>query len=74
MRRLLTVKEAAQYLGLATGTLYNLVSPKAKKKLPIRVKRVGGAVRFDIKDLDAYSTSRIVETRDTANILRGSHA
>ena len=56
-RRLLTVREAAQYLGLAPQTLYNSISRKSKKPFPVKAKRVGRSVRFDLKDLDTYIDS-----------------
>ena len=54
LKRLLTVRETAEYLGIATGHLYNLISANAKKPFPVKPKRIGGAVRFDIKALDKY--------------------
>jgi excisionase family DNA binding protein len=53
-RRLLTVEETANYLNLAPRTIYNGIGRKAKKPFPIRPKRIGGAVRFDLQDLDNY--------------------
>lgn len=43
--RLLDAKDAAHYLGISETTLRTL-------RLP--VLRIGRAVRFDVKDLDAY--------------------
>jgi len=54
LKRLLTVQEAATYLGISPGHLYNAISTGAKKPFPVRPKRVGGAVRFDIRELDRY--------------------
>jgi excisionase family DNA binding protein len=54
LKRLLTVQEAAAYLGIAAGHLYNSISANAKKPFPVKPKRIGGAVRFDIRDLDRY--------------------
>ncbi len=56
-RRLLTVPEAASYLGIAGRTLYNRVGPKAKDPFPVKPKRIGKAVRFDRRDLDQYIDS-----------------
>jgi excisionase family DNA binding protein len=53
-KRLLTVKEAAVYLSIAPGHLYNMISANAKRPFPVKPKRVGGAVRFDIRELDRY--------------------
>jgi len=53
-KRLLSVEEAACYLGLSPRTLYNGVAPKSKKPFPIKPKRIGGAVRFDIRDLERF--------------------
>lgn len=55
--RLLTVAEAARYLGLSPRTLYNGVARKSAKRFPVRAKRIGRAVRFDKRELDAYLDS-----------------
>jgi excisionase family DNA binding protein len=48
-KRLLNVKEAAQYLGLSVDTVYK----KARlRELPY--VKVGRALRFDVKELDRY--------------------
>lgn len=49
--RLVNIKQAAEYLGLAKGTVYNQV---AAGNFPIPVRRIGGSVKFDMRDLDAY--------------------
>ncbi len=56
-RRLLTIKETATYLGLSPRTIYNMVAPKSKKPFPVKPKKIGKLVRFDIKDLDRYISS-----------------
>jgi len=57
LKRLLSVEEAATYIGLSPRTLYNAVAPKSKFPFPIRAKRIGKLVRFDIRDLDKYVDS-----------------
>ncbi|CAB5087179.1 hypothetical protein D3OALGA1CA_648 [Olavius algarvensis associated proteobacterium Delta 3] len=54
LKRLLTVEETAERLGISPRTIYNKIGRKAKKKFPIKPKRVCGSVRFDIRDIDAY--------------------
>ena len=54
MKRLLSVKETAELLGLAERTIYNGVAPKSSHSFPVRPVRVGKAVRFDLKDLEKY--------------------
>lgn len=56
-KRLFTVEQAAEYLSLSPRTIYNGIAPKSK--IPFRVKpvRIGKAVRFDIRDLDAFCDS-----------------
>ena len=56
-KRLLSVEEAAQYLGISPRTIYNGSGPRAKKRFPVKAKRVGKLVKFDIKDLDSYVES-----------------
>ena len=53
-KRLLSVKEAAFLLGISSRSIYNGTSSRAKKPFPIRPIRVGGSIRFDIRDIDAY--------------------
>ena len=53
-KRLLSVGETARYLGISCRTIYNQLGPKAKKKFPVKPKRVGRLVKFDIRDLDIY--------------------
>jgi len=56
-KRLLSVQEAARYLGISPRTIYNGVAPKAKRPFPVKPKRVGKLVKFDIRDLDRYVES-----------------
>lgn len=70
MQKALNTSEAAAYLGLSRGTLEVW---RSLGKGP-RYRKFGRRVLYELKDLDDYSTSRIVETRDTAEILRGRHA
>jgi predicted DNA-binding transcriptional regulator AlpA len=56
-QRLLTVKEAAEYLGISCHTLYCKVGRSAKRPFPVRVKCIGRLVRFDLHDLDRYLAS-----------------
>lgn len=57
MKRLLNVEEAAAYLNLSPRTLYNGIAPKSKNPIPIKVKRIGKLVKFDIRDLESYVDS-----------------
>jgi hypothetical protein len=52
--RMLSIEEAASYIGLAAKTIRNRIGAKAEKPFPVRPKRIGGRVLFDIKDLDKY--------------------
>ena len=54
MKRLLSVEETADYLGISPRTIYNQVAPKAKKRFPVTPKRIGKLVKFDKNDLDQY--------------------
>ncbi len=47
-KRLLSVEETASYLGISARTIYNRVAPKSKNPFPVRPKRIGKLVRFDI--------------------------
>jgi len=56
-RRLLSVEEAATYLGLSPRTIYNQVHRKTKNPFPVKPKRIGKLVKFDLKELDEYIKS-----------------
>lgn len=58
-RRLLTVREAAQYLGLEIDTVYR----KARLRELPSVK-VGRALRFDIRALERFVEEHTIETID----------
>ena len=53
-RRWFAVKEAAAYMGLTPGTLYNWSSHRTR---PPFVK-CGGSLLFDLHDLDGFLQSR----------------
>lgn len=53
-KRLLTVEEAARYLGLAPKTIRNGLGPRAAKPFPVKPVRVAGRVLFRREDLDRY--------------------
>ena len=53
-KRLLSVEETAQYLSISPRSIYNRVCKKAKKPFPVKPKRIGKLIRFDVRDLDAY--------------------
>lgn len=56
-KRLLTVKEAAEYLGLASQTVYNAISRKADG-FCVKPIRIGKKPLFDLRDLDAWIESQ----------------
>jgi len=50
-KRFLTKKELAKYLGMGVGTISNKLS---NGTFPIRAKRVGRSVRFDMREVLEY--------------------
>ena len=52
--RLLNVDETARYLGIAPKTLRNRLGPRAEHPFPVKPKRIGKKVLFDMKALDAF--------------------
>ena len=48
-RRLLTIKEVAEYTGLAVPTLYQMVS---QRRIPF--VKIGRLTKFDLRVLDAW--------------------
>jgi len=52
-QRLLTVRELANYLGVNRFSVYRWVE---RQKIPHR--RVGGLIRFDLREVDEFMTRR----------------
>ncbi len=55
--RLLGIVETANYLGIAPKTLRNRLGPRAINPFPVKPKRIGKRVLFDVKALDAFVDS-----------------
>ena len=58
LRRLITAKEASQYLSLSTDTVYRMA---ALKKLPYL--KIGDRVLFDVKALDHWIERRMIREK-----------
>jgi len=56
-RRLLSIDDAAIYLGLSAKTIRNRIGPRAELPFPVKAKRFGKKVLFDIRDLERYVDS-----------------
>ena len=59
LKRLITAKEASQYLSLSTDTIYRMA---ASKKLPYL--KIGGRVLFDLKALDQWVDRHLVREKE----------
>jgi excisionase family DNA binding protein len=59
LRRLITAKEASQYLSLSTDTIYHMAS---LKKLPYL--KVGDRILFDVRALDRWIEKHMVREKD----------
>ena len=59
LRRLITAKEASQYLSLSTDTIYRMA---ALKKLPYL--KIGDRVLFDVQALDHWIEKRMIRERE----------
>ena len=53
-KAMLTIPEAAEYLGISPKTIRNGVGPKAKYPFPVKPKRIGKRVLFRRTDLDQF--------------------
>ena len=58
-RRLLNVREAAQYLGLEVDTVY-----KKSRMREVPCVKVGRALRFDVRALEQYIEQHSIQTID----------
>jgi predicted DNA-binding transcriptional regulator AlpA len=56
-KRWLDIKETADRISISHRTLYNRTSPKSKNPFPVKPKRVGRRLVFDVKAIDAYMES-----------------
>ena len=52
--RLLSVDQAAAYLSISPKTIRNALAKSAVKPFPVRPKKFGKRVLFDIYDLDDF--------------------
>jgi excisionase family DNA binding protein len=59
LRRLITAKEASQYLSLSTETVYRMAS---QKKLPYL--KIGDRVLFDVKVLDHWIDRHMIKEKE----------
>lgn len=59
LRRLITVKEASQFLSLSTDTVYRMAS---LKKLPYL--KIGDRVLFDVKALDHWIERHMIREKE----------
>ena len=59
LRRLITAKEASQYLSLSTDTVYRMAS---LKKLPYL--KIGDRVLFDVKALDQWVEKHMIREKE----------
>lgn len=65
-QRRLNTPDAAEYLGVKRGTMEVW---RSLGKGPRYIK-LGTRVVYEISDLDSFAASRVVETCDTAKVLR----
>ncbi len=59
LRRLITAKEAGQYLSLSTDTIYRMA---ASKRLPYL--KIGDRVLFDVKSLDQWIERNLIRDKN----------
>jgi excisionase family DNA binding protein len=63
-RRLLNIKEVADYTGLSPHTLYTMVS---QRRIPF--VKLGRLTKFDRYELDRWIASQSVKARRTLSVL-----
>ena len=70
LRRMMPTKEAAHYVGLATGTLANM---RVRGDGP-RFRKIAGRVLYDVADLDAWIDDHplVVSTSDDGAVARSA--
>lgn len=53
-RLLLTVEQTAELLSISPFTIYCKIGRRAKKKFEIKPIRIGGSIRFDVRDIESF--------------------
>ena len=61
-KRLLSVRETARFIGISERTLYNQIHRKAKKKFPVKPKRIGRLVKIDLVAIHADRRCALIPT------------
>lgn len=56
-KRLVSIEEAATYLGLEPRSLYNRCAPASENPFPVRTIKIGRRRLFDKADLDTFIES-----------------
>lgn len=56
-KRLFSIEETAEYLGLSPKTIRNRLGPRSPNPFPVKPKRIGKRVLFDVRDLDSFVDS-----------------
>jgi excisionase family DNA binding protein len=67
LRRLITAREAGQYLSLSTDTIYRMAS---LKKLPYL--RIGDRVLFDVQALDRWIEKNMIREKESSKPVKDS--
>jgi len=67
LRRLITAREAGQYLSLSTDTLYRMAS---LKKLPYL--KIGDRVLFDVQALDRWIEKSMIREKESPKPAKDS--
>jgi len=67
LRRLITAKEAGQYLSLSTDTIYRMAS---LKKLPYL--KIGDRVLFDVQALDRWIEKNMIREKESPKPAKDS--
>jgi hypothetical protein len=55
--KLLSIEQTAEYLSISPKSIRNGLGPRAPKPFPVRPKRFGRRVLFDIDDLQKFAES-----------------
>jgi len=56
-RRWMSAEELAKYLNISVRSLYNQTGPRSKVPFPIKPKRLGKRLLFDLAEVDAHILS-----------------
>ena len=68
-KRLLSVRELSEYIGLSPQTIYNKIN---RGNFPIPYKKVFGLLKWEVEEVNDFLNKLVLQGGDTRDIRRES--